>query len=245
MINLHYWPTPNGKKVTILLEEAAIEYRLIPVNITTGDQFKPDYLAINPNHRMPTLVDTDPAGGGLPISVFESGAILMYLAEKSGLFWPQEPREKYDVVQWLMWQMANFGAKIGEFNHFSRVGTDKGDQSYAFQRYADETNRLYGVLNWGLYNKTYLAGDYGIADMAVFPWANNWEMHGQDLDEFPYVKRWLEIVGARPAVQRGMEAGAAMRVDVSTFSDAEKERFRELLYNQRAIPTPDRTEAKL
>lgn len=243
MIDLHFWPTPNGKKVTILLEEAAIPYRLIPVNITAGDQFAPDFLAINPNHRMPVMVDTDPAGGGEPIAVFESGAILMYLAEKAGKFWPQDPHGKYAVVKWLMWQMANFGAKIGEFNHFNRLEGKQGDQSYALRRFGDEANRLYGVLNWALYANPYVAGaEYSIADMAVFPWANNWSMHGQGLDDFPHVKRWLDEISARPAVQRGMDIVKGhpdFTVDVSKFSEAEKERLRGLIYNQRAIPTPD------
>ena len=240
MIDLHYWPTPNGKKVTVMLEETGIPYRLIKLNITQGDQFKPDYLKLNPNHRMPAMVDTEPAGGGAPLSVFESGAILMYLAEKSGRFWPAEPRGRYAAAQWLMWQMANFGAKIGEFNHFNRLDGQYGDQSYAQRRYADEANRLYGVLNWGLYEKRYLAGEYSIADMAVYPWANNWQMHGQDIEEFKHVKRWLAEVGERPAVQRGMAAGADMRVvDSADFTPEQKEKFRALLYNQRAIPTPD------
>jgi GST-like protein len=240
MIDLHYWPTPNGKKVTILLEEAGIEYRIVPVNIITGDQFKPDYMAINPNHRMPAMVDHAPKGGGAPLSVFESGAILMYLAEKVGKFWPQDPHGKYAVAQWVMWQMANFGAKIGEFNHFNRLDASAGDQSYALRRYGDEANRLYGVLNWGLYRTPYLGGEeYSIADMAVFPWANNWRMHGQDLDQFKHVKRWLETVGARPAVQRGMDVGKELTIDPATFTPEELERFRKLLFNQRAIPTPD------
>jgi GSH-dependent disulfide-bond oxidoreductase len=240
MIDLYYWPTPNGKKVTILLEEAAIAYRIVPLNIITGEQFKPEYLRINPNHRMPAMVDHEPKGGGEPVSVFESGAILMYLAEKSGRFWPQDPHRKYAVAQWLIWQMANFGAKIGEFNHFNRLDGRQGDQSYALRRFADETHRLYGVLNWGLYKTPYLAGEeYSIADMAVFPWANNWAMHGQSLDEFQHVKRWLEKVAARPAVQRGMDVGKELTVDPSTFSPEEQERFRKLLFNQRAIPTPD------
>lgn len=240
MIDLHYWPTPNGKKVTILLEEAGIPYRIVPVNIIEGDQFKPEFLAINPNHRMPAMVDHDPIGGGAPLSVFESCAILLYLAEKSGKFLPQDPHGKYAAVQWVMWQAANFGAKIGEFNHFNRLDTNVGDQSYALRRYADETNRLYGVFNWGLYRNRYLGGDdYSIADMAVYPWANNWQMHGQDIEEFKHVKRWLEEVRARPAVQRGMDAGSELTVDPAKFTEEEKARFRKMLFNQRAIPTPD------
>src|SRR5687767_1165011 len=181
MIDLHYWPTPNGKKVTILLEELGMAYRIRPLNLVRGDQFEPSYLALNPNHRMPTIVDDAPPGGGSPIVVFESGAILMYLAEKAGLFWPQDPAGKYGVVQWVMWQMANMGPKIGEYNHFKGLSSDQGDQSYAVRRFDDETNRLYGVLNYALYDRPHLAGeDFTIADIAVIPWAINWERHGQD-----------------------------------------------------------------
>lgn len=239
MIDLYYWPTPNGKKVTIMLEEANIPYRIIPVNIVTGDQFKREFLSINPNHRMPAIVDQKPLGGGAPLSVFESGAILMYLAEKAEMFWPQEPHGKYAVTQWLMWQMANFGPKVGEYNHFNRL-EDSGDQSYALRRYGDEAHRLYGVLNWGLYRSPYLAGEaYSIADMATFPWANNWQMHGIDIDEFIHVKRWLEMMTARPAVQRGMNAGSDLSIDPSKFTEEEKAYFRKILFNQRAIPVPE------
>lgn len=240
MIDLYYWPTPNGKKVTILLEEADIPYRIVPVNIITGDQFKPEFLMINPNHRMPALVDDEPKGGGQPLSIFESCAILIYLAEKYEKFLPTDPHGKFGVIQWVLWQAANFGAKIGEFNHFNRIDTNVGDQSYALQRYGDETNRLYGVLNWGLYNNRFLGGDeYSIADMAVFPWANNWHMHGQNLDDFKHVKRWLAEISERPAVQRGMDIGKELTIDPNQFSEEEKAKFRKLLFNQRAIPTPD------
>jgi GST-like protein len=240
MIELYFWPTPNGKKVTIFLEEAAVEYRITPVNILAGDQFKPEYLALNPNHRMPTLVDHAPTDGAGPLAVFESGAILIYLAEKYGQFWSEEPRRRYAAAQWLTWQMANFGAKVGEFNHFNRLGGAQGDQSYALGRYANETNRLYGVLNWGLYKARYLGGDeYSIADMAVFPWANNWKLHGQDLGEFKHVARWLEEVAARPAVRRGMDVGQELTVDPTTFNAEQRERLTQLLFNQRAIPTPE------
>src|SRR5436853_3930798 len=147
MIDLHYWPTPNGKKVTILLEEAGVEYKIVPCNIQRGDQFTPEFLAINPNHRMPTMVDHAPKGGGAPIAVFESGAIMMYIAEKVGKFWPQDVRGKYEVTEWLIWQMANQGPKLGECGHFRRLGDREGDQKYAVNRFTDEANRLYGVLN--------------------------------------------------------------------------------------------------
>lgn len=203
MYDLHYWPTPNGKKVTILLEELGVPYRIVPVHIGRGDQFTEAFLKISPNNRMPALVDTEPTGGGEPISVFESGAIMMYLAEKEGRFWPQDVRTKYEVVQWVMWQMANQGPKTGERGHFSRVSPEMGDQSYAQKRFADETHRLYGVLNNRLYDRRYLAGDdYTVADMISYPWTVSWKLQGIDLDEFKYFKRWFEELSARPAVEK-------------------------------------------
>ena len=158
---------------------------------------------------MPAIVDHAPAGGGAPISVFESGAIMMYLAEKAGRFWPQDVRAPYEVTQWVMWQMANQGPKLGECGHFRRLGDKQGDQSYAVRRFTDEVNRLYGVLNNRLYDRRYLAGDeYTIADMISYPWTVNWKAQGQDIDEFKYFKRWFEELGARPAVQRGMAVTA-------------------------------------
>src|SRR5215467_13178029 len=159
MIDLYYWPTPNGKKVSILLEECGLDYNLIPVNIGRGDQFKDEFLRISPNNRMPAIVDHAPVGGGEPISVFESGAILIYIAEKTGRFWPQDLRGKYEVAQWVMWQMANQGPKLGECGHFRRAGPEAGDLDYAIRRFTDEANRLYGVMNNRLYNRRYLAGD--------------------------------------------------------------------------------------
>ena len=158
MLDLHFWPTPNGKKVTILLEELGVPYRIVPCNIGAGDQFTAEFLAINPNHRMPVLVDNDPAGGGAPISVFESGAIMLYLAEKFGKFMPSDLRGRTQVTEWLIWQMANQGPKSGECGHFRRLGDTKGDQTYAVTRFTDEVNRMYGVLNNRLYNNRYLAG---------------------------------------------------------------------------------------
>ena len=169
MIDLHYWPTPNGKKVTILLEELGMPYNIVPCNIGKGDQFEPEFLKISPNNRMPALVDHAPADGGPTISVFESGAIMMYLAEKAGRFYPQDIRRRYEVTQWVMWQMANQGPKLGECGHFLRLGDKQGDQSYAVRRFTDEANRLYGVLNNRLYDRRYLAGDeYTIADMICY-----------------------------------------------------------------------------
>lgn len=241
MIDVHYWPTPNGKKVTILLEELGIPYNIVPVRIGVGDQFTDDFLKISPNNRMPAMVDHAPKGGGAPISVFESGAIMMYLAEKEGRFWPQDDiRAKYEVTQWVMWQMANQGPKTGERGHFSRVPPEYGDQSYAQRRFADETHRLYGVLNNRLYDRRYLAGeDYSIADMISYPWTASWQLQGIDLDEFKYFKRWFEELSARPALQRGMAVTAGVPVeDPATLPPEEQERRRKLLYNQRARPAP-------
>ena len=241
MIDVHYWPTPNGKKVTILLEELGLPYRLVPVHIGRGDQFTDAFLAISPNNRMPAIVDHEPPGGGAPVSVFESGAIMLYLAEKAGRFWPQEPRAKYEVVQWVMWQMANQGPKTGENGHFRRLGPEQGDQSYAIRRFGDEVHRLYGVLNNRLYDRRYLAGDaYTIADMICYPWAVNWKGQGQNLDDFKYFKRWFEELSARPAVQRGLAVTAGVPAeDPNNLSTEEKERRAKLLYNQRARPAPE------
>ncbi len=239
MFDLHYWPTPNGKKVTILLEELGVPYRVVPCNIGRGDQFGAEFLALNPNHRMPVLVDNAPADGGLPLSVFESGAIMLYLASKLGRFLPQAARKKAEVQQWLIWQMANQGPKLGECGHFRRLGDTKGDQSYAVRRFTDEANRLYGVMNNRLYDRRYLAGDeYTIADMICYPWAANWKMQGQDIEEFPYFKRWLNELAARPAVKAGMAVGAELSQDPATLPPEERERRAKLLYNQRARPAP-------
>jgi len=239
MLDLHFWPTPNGKKVTILLEECGLPYRVVPCNIGRGDQFSEEFLRLNPNHRMPVLVDHDPAGGGAPISVFESGAIMMYVAEKVGKFFPQDIRSKTEVTQWLIWQMANQGPKLGECGHFRRLGDKQGDQSYAVRRFTDEANRLYGVLNNRLYDRRYLAGDqYTIADMISYPWCVNWQSQGQDIEEFKYFKRWFEEIGSRPAVQKGMAVGSDLAGDPSKLSAEEQERRAKLLYNQRARPAP-------
>jgi len=238
-LHLHYWPTPNGKKVTIFLEEADLPYTIIPCNIGRGDQFAGDFPKLNPNTRMPLLVDDEPLGGGAPISVFESGAILLYLAEKSGQFWPQTPHEKYEVVQWVIWQMANQGPKFGEFGHFKRLGDSKGDQSYAVRRFSDETNRLYGVLNNRLYDRPYLAGDnYTIADITAYPWTVNWQGQDQDINEFPYFKRWFDELSERPALQRGLAVGKDFANDAVPASPEEVERRAKLLFNQRARPVP-------
>ncbi len=239
MIDLHYWPTPNGKKVTILLEESGLEYRIVSCNIGQGDQFKDQFLGISPNNRMPAMVDHHPADGGEPIALFESGAIMIYLAEKAGEFYPQDLRARHDVNQWLIWQMANQGPKTGECGHFKRLGDSQGDQTYAVTRFTDEVNRLYGVMNNRLYDQRYLAADeYTIADMISYPWTVNWESQGQDLEDFPYFKRWFEELGARPAVKRGMDAGSDLSVDYGKLSPEEIEALRKMLYNQRARPAP-------
>jgi GST-like protein len=241
MYDVHYWPTPNGKKVTILLEELGVPYRVVDTNIGRGDQFTDDFLRISPNNRMPALVDHAPKGGGEPIAVFESGAIMMYIAEKEGRFWPQDDvRAKYEVTQWVMWQMANQGPKTGERGHFARVPESAGDQSYANRRFADEVHRMYGVLNNRLYDRPYVAGDeYTIADMICLPWTVTWKLQGIDLDEFKYFKRWFEELNERPAVQRGLAVAPTGPVeDPASLSPEEQARRRKLLYNQRARPAP-------
>lgn len=239
MIDLHYWPTPNGKKVTILLEECGLPYRLVPCSIGEGDQFKDEFLSISPNNRMPAMVDHDPQGGGEPLALFESGAIMIYLAEKAGSFHPQSLRERHEVNQWVIWQMANQGPKSGEFGHFRRLRDEQGDQSYALRRFGDEVHRLYGVMNNRLYDRRYLAGDaYTIADMISYPWCAGWESQGIKLEEFPYFKRWFEELSARPALQRGMQAGTDLSVDASKLTPEDIQRLRSLLYNQRARPAP-------
>ena len=240
MIEVHYWPTPNGKKITILLEELGLPYTVVPVHIGRGDQFEPGFLEISPNNRMPAIVDTEPPGGGAPIGIFESGAIMMYLAEKEGRFWPQDVRGRYEVTQWVMWQMANQGPKTGERGHFSRVPPEHGDQSYAQRRFADETHRLYGVMNNRLYDRRYLAGaEYTIADMISYPWTASWKLQGIDLDEFKHFKRWFEELSARPAVEKGMAVTTGLPPeDPASLSPEEQARRRALLYNQRARPAP-------
>ncbi len=237
MIELFYWPTPNGKKVTILLEELGTPYKITPVNIQQGAQFSDDFLKMNPNHRMPVMVDHAPADGKGPLSVFESGAIMMYLAEKAGRFYPKDVRARYDVNQWLIWQMANQGPKLGECGHFARLGDREGNQAYAVRRFGDEANRLYGVLNMQLKDKPYLTGkDYTIADMICYPWCINHKIQGQNLDDFKYMKRWYDELSARPAVQKGMKVGADLSVDVTKLPSEEQARIRKIMYNQRARP---------
>jgi GSH-dependent disulfide-bond oxidoreductase len=206
MIELHYWPTPNGHKVTMLLEEAGIPYEIKPVDISAGDQFKPEFLRISPNNRMPAIVDRAPAEGGAPISVFESGAILLYLAEKTGRFLPAGLRQRTTVSEWLFWQVGGLGPMAGQNHHFSQYAPEK--ISYAIDRYVRETNRLYGVLDHRLAGRAFIAGsDYSIADMAAYPWIVPHKRQAQNLDDFPNLKRWFETIRARPATVRAYEKG--------------------------------------
>jgi len=220
MIDLYYWPTPNGHKITIFLEEAGMNYRIVPVNIGSGEQFKPDFLAIAPNNRMPAIVDHAPADDGRPLAVFESGAILMYLAEKIGEFLPAAPRHKAEVSQWLFWQMAGLGPMAGQNHHFSHYAPEK--LPYAIDRYVKETNRLYGVIDRRLADREFLAGDYSIADMAAYPWIVPHERQGQDLNEFPNLKRWFHEIEGRAAVISAYEKGKAISTVSSVNADSAK-----------------------
>ncbi len=205
MIDLHYWPTPNGWKITIALEELELPYTVVPVNIGRGEQFRPEFLAISPNNRMPAIVDHAPPGGGEPLSLFESGAILTYLAEKTGKLSPKDLRGRYEVAQWVFWQMGGLGPMAGQAHHFRGYAPEK--IPYAIDRYTSEVNRLYGVMNKRLADREYLAGDYSIADIASYPWVVPHERQGQNLDDFPHLKRWFQAIKERPAVQRGMAVG--------------------------------------
>lgn len=200
MIDLYYWTTPNGHKVSIFLEEAGLPYQVHGVNISKNDQFKPEFLKIAPNNRIPAIVDQQPADGGAPLSMFESGAILLYLAEKTGRFMPTDLRGRQEVSQWLFWQMGGLGPMAGQNHHFGTFAPEK--IPYAIERYVKETARLYGVLDRRLANREFVAGDYSIADMAIYPWIVPHTRQQQDLADFPNVQRWFEVIKARPAVQR-------------------------------------------
>jgi GST-like protein len=200
MIQLYTWATPNGKKVSVMLEEVELSYEVHPINIAKGDQLKPEYLAINPNNKIPAIIDTD-GPGGKPLKLFESGAILMYLAEKTGKFLPQEMAKRYEVIQWLMFQMGGVGPMFGQANYFYRL---EEKVPFAIDRYYKEAIRLYKVLEQTLGQRDYLAGDYSIADIATYPWVGRHEGHNVKLEEFPNVKRWFETISQRPAVKRGM-----------------------------------------
>jgi GSH-dependent disulfide-bond oxidoreductase len=204
MIDLYYWTTPNGHKVTMFLEETGLEYKLHPINIGKGEQFAPEFLRVSPNNRIPAMVDNAPQGGRAPISVFESGAILLYLAEKTGRFIPTDLRGRVEVLQWLFWQMGGLGPMAGQNHHFGTYAPEK--IPYAIERYQKETNRLYGVLNKRLADRAFMAGDdYTIADMASYPWIVPYERQGQKLEDFPHLQRWFEAIKARPATVRAYE----------------------------------------
>jgi GST-like protein len=226
-IELYYWPTPNGWKISIMLEECGLPYTVHSVNIGKGDQFKPDFLAISPNNKMPAIVDPD-GPGGEPISIFESGAILQYLGRKTGRFYPTDERRRVEVDQWLFWQMGGFGPMLGQAHHFRIYAPEQ--IPYAIDRYTNETNRLYGVLDRRLAGRDFVAGEYSIADMAIFPWAKLWERQGQDIEQFPNVRRWLDANLARPAVGRGLAVNAADRAATNMDDPA----VRAVLFGQRA-----------
>ena len=230
MIDLYYWPTPNGHKITLFLEEAGLDYKIIPVDISAGDQFKPDFLAIAPNNRMPAIIDHAPSDTGAPISVFESGAILLYLAEKTGRFIPADLRGRTSVTQWLFWQMGGLGPMAGQNHHFSQYAPEK--LPYAIERYRKETARLYGVMDRRLADRAFLAGDdYSIADMAAYPWVVPYERQGQNLDDFANLKRWFLAIKGRPATERAYAKVAEINPNpVPLTSDA----VRQVLFNQGA-----------
>jgi GST-like protein len=227
VIELYYWTTPNGHKITIFLEEARLPYRIVPVNISKGEQFRPEFLRISPNNRIPALVDDAPAGGGRPVSVFESGAILQYLAEKTGRFLPKDLYGRVEVMQWLFWQMGGLGPMAGQNHHFRQYAPEK--IPYAIERYVNETNRLYGVLDKRLANCEFVAGDYSIADMASYPWVVPYERQGQKLDDFPNLKRWFETIRARPAVVRAYELAKKINVQPTVSEES-----RSVLFGQTA-----------
>jgi GSH-dependent disulfide-bond oxidoreductase len=209
VIDLYYWPTPNGWKISIALEEMALPYRVVPVNIGRGEQFAPEFLALSPNGRMPALVDGEPAGGGTPLAIFESGAILVYLAEKSGRFLPSDVRGRAGVLSWLFWQMGGLGPMLGQHGHFRLYAPEK--IPYAIERYERETRRLYGVLERRLEGREHLCGDYSIADMACWPWVVTHKAQGIDLAELPNVARWYDALKQRAALRRGYDLGRELR----------------------------------
>jgi GST-like protein len=227
MIELYYWTTPNGHKITLFLEETGLPYELVPINIGKGDQFKPEFLQIAPNNRIPAIVDRAPVGGGEPISVFESGAILLYLAEKTSKFIPADLRGRVETLQWLFWQMGGLGPMAGQNHHFNQYAPEK--IPYAINRYVNETARLYAVLNKRLSDREFVAGEYSIADMAIYPWIVPYAMQGQKLEDFPNLQRWFTAIQARPATIRAYEKAEAFKAEALSI-----EQSRELLFNQSA-----------
>jgi GST-like protein len=229
MIDLYYWTTPNGHKITIFLEETGLPYKIFPINIGKGEQFAKDFLAISPNNRIPAMIDHEPPGGGAPISVFESGEMLLYLAEKTGKFLAKDIRARTQTLEWLFWQMANLGPNSGQNNHFSNYATDK--IPYAMDRYRNEVNRLYGVLDRRLDGRDYVAGEYSIADMAIYPWIVPHERQHQNIADFPNIKRWLDAIVERPAVKRAYAKAKEINPNPGGIRTAEE---RAILFGQTA-----------
>jgi GST-like protein len=227
MIELYYWTTPNGHKITMFLEEADLPYTIVPINIGKGDQFKPEFLKIAPNNRIPAIVDHEPAGGGEPISVFESGAILLYLAEKTGKLISSDLRDRVATLEWLFWQMGGLGPMAGQNHHFGQYAPEK--IPYAINRYVNETGRLYAVLDKQLTDREFVAGSYSIADIAMYPWIVPYERQGQKLTDFPNLNRWFEAIQARPATIRAYE-----KAETFKNQQVDMEKSRELLFNQSA-----------
>ena len=227
MIDLHYWTTPNGHKITIFLEETGLPYKIFPVNIGKGEQFRREFLAISPNNRIPAMIDHDPPGDGAPITVFESGAMLLYLADKTKRFIAQDLRGRTETIQWLFWQMGNLGPMAGQNNHFSNYAVEK--LAYAMNRYRNEVNRLYALLDKRLADREFIAGAYSIADMASYPWIVPYERQGQKLEDFPNLKRWFEAIKGRPATERAY----ARAKEFQTVSPASEE-ARKVLFGQSA-----------
>ncbi|WP_009632273.1 glutathione S-transferase N-terminal domain-containing protein [Synechocystis sp. PCC 7509] len=232
MIDLYYWTTPNGHKITMFLEETGLPYNIIPINIGMGDQFKPEFLKISPNNRIPAIIDREPTGGGEPISVFESGAILLYLAEKTNKLIPTDIRDRVSVLEWLFWQMGGLGPMAGQNNHFNRYAPEK--IPYAIDRYVNETGRLYGVLNKRLEDREFVAGTYSIADIVSYPWIAGYEMQSQNLDNFPHLKRWFEAIKTRSATIRAYAKAEAFK-----NQPLDIEKSRQLLFNQSAKTISD------
>lgn len=225
MIDVYYWTTPNGHKVTIFLEEAGLEYKIIPINIGKGEQFKADFLGVSPNNRIPAIVDHEPADGGAPLSLFESGAILQYLAEKTGRLLPRDLRGRWECLQWLYWQMGGLGPFAGQNHHFRHYAPEK--HPYAIDRYVRETGRLYAVLNKRLADRAFIIGDYSIADIACYPWVQP-VRQGQDIVDFPHLGRWLAEIKARPAVERAYALAATINVKPAVTD----EKSRAILFGQ-------------
>ena len=223
MIDLYYWTTPNGHKITLFLEETGLPYRIVPVDIGSGAQFEPAFLAISPNNRIPAIVDHAPLDGGGPLSVFESGAILLYLAEKTGKLLPADLRGRVEATQWLIWQVAGLGPMAGQNHHFARYAPER--IPYAIERYVKETNRLYGVLNHRLDDRRYIAGQYSIADIACYPWIVSYEAQGQRLEQFPNLKRWFESIRQRPATVRAYARAAAVNTRETMTEEAKRVLF--------------------